>query len=240
MGQRHQIFLKVKNPIHATNNYMSSDDKKKAKNIFGEDGFTVIALHHQWLYGRSAIVNIKNVLDYTNQQTINNYTNPFSEDYRMESLNGYISDVMALLQTQSNPLHPRGIGLEKMHFLNLECLDDDGKYSSRWDMRKDFAMGDNNDGITIIDTIEQKYCLMNIFSHTNNPSDDDYDTTYTGVYNLPPMIPVDATTYAKAYYPDSSDNEGNNVVCSMLKDYGILTMEEIKVIFPEKFKEKVA
>jgi len=201
--------------------------------MFGNGEFTVIALHHQWLYGRSAIVNVKNMFDITEQETASS-SNPFSKEVYTFNIEDYIRKVMTLVQVQFNPLHPRGIGIEGMTFLNSENFDVNGKYDSRWDMRKNPMLGDNNDGITIIDTIEKKYCLMNIFDPINL-EDEGYED-YKGIHLLPSEVPVSAIDYAKAYYPSQTDIKENNEVCDILKDYEVLTLTEIRKIFPGVFK----
>lgn len=224
MGQRHQLFLKVNNPYKNKRNYSSNDDKKLMRKIFGSGKHTIIALHHQWLYGRSAVGVINHILNITNPDTMNEYNNPFGESYMIESLEKYITDIMMLLQVQTNPKFPRGVGIERMTFLNSECIDDNGKYDSRWDMRLDFTMGDNNDGVSIIDTIERKYCLMNIFSQ---------EIGDTSVSNLPTMIPCSAEDYVDSYYPQEEHIRDNILCCLPLKHYGILTLKEVSKMFPK-------
>jgi hypothetical protein len=227
MGQRHQIFIKVNNPLKLKRSYASKEDITKARKIFGSGKYTTIAIHHQWLYGRSAIFNIGHILNIT--KNMNDYNNPFSDDYSFNSLDEYIKHVMMLLQVQTNPLHPRGIGIERMHFLNTDCIDDDGKYSRGWDMRLDFRNGDNNDGISIIDTIERKYCLINIFNQ------------YIGENNvsgLPSMLPSSAEDYAHCYYSDKAEIRDNILACLPLKDYSLLSIKEVSKMFPKMQLQK--
>lgn len=224
MGQRFQLFLKVNNPVKNKRNYSSDEDKKLMRKMFGSGKHTIIALHHQWLYGRSAVYVVNHILNVTNPNTMNEYNNPFGESYMIDSLEKYIDDVMMLLQVQSNPKFPRGIGIERMTFLNSECIDDNGKYDSRWDMRLYFNIGDNNDGISIIDTIERKYCLMNISSQ---------ELGDTSVNNLPSMIPCSAEDYVNSYYPNNEQLRDNIITCLPLKNFPILDKKEISKMFPK-------
>jgi len=64
------------------------------------------------------------------------------------------------------------------------------------DMRDDFTLGDNNDGITIIDVMTNKYCFMNITDHDN-------DELMYSASDLPYMVPVSAHEYVKAYYGET-------------------------------------
>ena len=227
MGQRHQIFLKVKNPLKMERNYLSKEEKSKAKKIFGGGKHTIIAVHHGWLYGRSAVFNIKHILDIT--ENMNDYTNPFADDYSFNKLDDYIKDVMMLLQVQTNPLHPRGTGIERMIFLNDECLDENGKYGNECDIRLNFTYGDNNDGISIIDTIERKYCLVNIYRQ------DIGDNSSSG---LPSMLPSSAEDYVHCYYPNQEEVRDNILCCNQLKKYDILTLKEVSKLFPKMGLQK--
>jgi hypothetical protein len=227
MGQRHQIFLKVKNPLKMERNYLSKEEKSKARKIFGSGKHTIIAVHHSWLYGRSAVFNIKHILDIT--ENMNDYNNPFADDYSFNKLDDYIKDVMMLLQVQTNPLHPRGTGIERMIFLNDECLDENGKYGNECDIRLNFTYGDNNDGISIIDTIERKYCLVNIYRQ------DIGDNSSSG---LPSMLPSSAEDYVHCYYPNQEEVRDNILCCNQLKKYDILTLKEVSKLFPKMGLQK--
>jgi hypothetical protein len=49
MGQRHQIFIKVNNPLKLKRVYADDTDKKLARKMFGSGKHTILAIHHQWL-----------------------------------------------------------------------------------------------------------------------------------------------------------------------------------------------
>lgn len=220
MGQRHQIFIKTHNPVK-TDKYMSDEDKKKARKLFGNKKYTIIALHHGWLYGLSAVANIVNVMNAT-KDTEEVRNSVFTENpYMTYDLDGWIDKAKTLLEAQLNPKHPRGIGVEKMLLLNEESKE----YMS------DCTIGDNNDGITIIDTINRTYCMMNIFTF----EDEDGDTD--GIYGLPSMKPVSAMEYAKAYYPDEDDADQVNNIVQDLDEYEVMTEKELAKLFPKNFKK---
>lgn len=249
MGQRHQVFLKVLNPVNNDRLFAAKGERDKAIKAFGDGKYTIMAFHHQWLYGRSAAVNILNMLMYTNLDTANDYGNPFSGDYmdyslRADTLEAYMKTVNQLLNVQPNPLHPRGIGFERMIFLNREDPD----------MRLHFDRGDNNDGITIVDTITGKYCMMNIYDY----QEEDYRSDSSS--DLPYLKPVSARRYMKAYYPEKVEllsdyrTDGktpeeiefaalenrieNNKVDREIKrmSKGILKISELKEMFPEFYQ----
>jgi hypothetical protein len=79
MGQRHQLFILVNNPVKLERNYANDTDKKLARKMFGSGKHTILAIHHQWLYGRSAIYNINHIFNIT--ENMNEYNNPFSDGY---------------------------------------------------------------------------------------------------------------------------------------------------------------
>jgi hypothetical protein len=246
MGQRHQIFIRIENPVKYKNSLYNDSEKKKLRKLFGGAKYSVIALHHQWLYGRSAIAMLHSILNVTNKETMG-HNNPFNSEgyYFKDGVDDFIKDIMGCLQLMTCPLAPRGIGIERMHFLN----DEDG------DIRKNFTYGDNNDGITIIDTIENKYCFMNIFSQEVGGS---------GVYGLPSMTPSSAMDYMNAYYgvtkeslgtyytKDKTDVEiqeliennklGNAELESLLNETKVtlLSLKEVKKMFPNVYSKKTA
>jgi hypothetical protein len=250
MGQRHQFFIKVLNPVKTCLARIKPKDLTKARKMFGNGKYTVLAFHHQWLYGRAAVANILNVLHFTNQDAISTYGSPFGEDFSTFSdnpLQNYIDAVTQIISTQACSLHPRGLGIESVYFLNA---DED-------DMRNDFTQGDNNDGITIIDSIERKYCLMNIYNYELEEDENH------GIYTLPALEPVSARAYMKAYYGETVEthnpywlenktdieaigiiNEakmGNIELQLALNEVsnGVLTLQELKKMFPKYYKKTV-
>lgn len=49
MGQRHQIFIKVANPVKS---FYPHDITDKMKKLFGTKDYTILPFHNQWLFGR--------------------------------------------------------------------------------------------------------------------------------------------------------------------------------------------
>ena len=76
MGQRHQIFIHTLNGAKV----IAKDQKKKLdkerKNEFGDNDTTVLAYHHQWLYGFSAAIQALHVLEFN--RDANEYHTPFT------------------------------------------------------------------------------------------------------------------------------------------------------------------
>jgi hypothetical protein len=215
MGQRHQVFIRVKNPIKMKYaSYLKPDEIKRAKAMFGSGETTILVFHHQWLYGRSPIVKIQEIFEVTEPDEIAEYSNPFGGSYQFDTLDEYIKAVTTMISLSFSRLSPRGIGLERYHFLN-----EDEPY-----MREFYDRGDNNDGISIIDTIERKYCLMNIHSSV--------DKEDNSIYRFDPYTPISGADYVNAYYPKGGKRE-NAKVCKGLTKFGLLNHKELKKLFPK-------
>lgn len=197
MGQRHQIFVKVPNP--AKYMYAADAEKKQLVKEFGKEDFTILVYHNQWLFGRSALVNAMNLLHFASQFKRENKLDPKAWEGRsgyhspctIKGVEAYrdatklVNDIAFIMnfRATNKPWVDAGIG--EAWYIGKE---DEG-------IREDFTRGDNNDGITIIDMIENKYCFMNIYEQDNEPRWD--------VNNLPELQPVDARTYVTAYYGET-------------------------------------
>ena len=102
------------------------------------------------------------------------------------------------------------------------------------DYRKDFSLGDNNDGIIIVDAVENKYCFMDIGCCST-------------LENLPSFTPLTAKEYVEAYYPTSlkvliktdetKDLKANirkvKFVEKVFKKFNLLSVEDVKEMFPK-------
>lgn len=65
MGQRHQIFVKIVNPVKAQ--YNTSSITAEMKKLCGTGDYAILPYHNQWLYGRSALQHALNVLIHASQ-----------------------------------------------------------------------------------------------------------------------------------------------------------------------------
>ncbi len=262
MGQRHQIFIKTNNPNYGKENekaaIVNSEYKKdsRTQKALGGRKHTVLAYHHQWLFGRCAPFIAHKLMqlalsfkkDDSYEMKYNHPMAPkFNKTYPMalEKVGEYFKYFMGIITPGEN--FPRGIGFEDFIFLNPDepC------------MREDFTAGDNNDGITIVDMIEKKYCLINI----SDPKYNDGSISES-VYDLPYMTPVSAVDYVKAYYPieesklskytteTKCEGDANKIkeklefnrnsvaeIEKMFEGMQVLSLKEVKTIFPKVFKE---
>ena len=241
MGQRQQIYIKIDNPAKYSRLW-DEKEKKKLRALFGNGKYTIVALHHQWLYGRSSVATLIDLLNVTNKETMGD-SNPFNTETMIRTADSFANELMMMIQVSRCPLAPRGIGIEHMILLNI----DEPIH------RTDFRQGDNNDGIMIIDSIERKYCFMNTWKKTNHRAS-----------KLQPMKPSTAKQYMKCYYGETinqlteydtegkdvselteliNDNKkGNKELNDLLNESNVtlLTEKELKKMFPKVYTKVLA
>ena len=254
MGQRHQIFIRVANPAK----FAYPEQKAELEKEFGKGDTTVLVFHNQWLYGRSALSNALNVLKFAAQFSVQEkttkdgdggYSNPMSPKFINSYLFGgaekWVNTIAFIMNFNPVSTSWRNAGVDTSIYIGKSDIE----------IRNDFTRGDNNDGITIIDTINNKYCFMNIF-------DFEFEPEVAGIYSLPVLQPLDARRYVAAYYgetiatceashiEDIPTLEGkekvvnqhakiNAKLANKFKKFEVLTIPEIKEIFPKfKFPKK--
>lgn len=233
----------------------------RAKRFFGSGKTSILSFHHQWLFGMTAAA-----VCYKIMQEVMKSEHPahiFSKDIEScpyptrfssakDKIDGYKELVQAILFIQDNIQFTENgarYGIQDAFFTNEECYNEKGKLEYG-DCRKDFRLGDNNDGIMIIDCITKKYCFMNIGFG---------DST---VLKLPKLVPVSAGRYVRAYYPTTEksldsytkkERLGNDqkkiqecldenkssvdFVIEQFKDFKVLSLEEVSEIFPAVYSE---
>lgn len=222
MGQRHQFFLITPNPIFGVKEKELKN--KNLKKIFGKKETSVLAFHHQWLYGNTAAVNVLKVLDFISNFKFtehSNYHNLFNKEFINNNLiysaddpySEWLKRVTFFMELFNHPainkLKLGRNGVERIHFLNEE----------QPEMMEKFDQGDNNDGISIIDTINSKYCFMII---------NDFQTENIKKNDLL-YQPLSAYEYVKIfYYPKQKHNE----LQKMFKPYEVMTKDEIATYWP--------
>lgn len=261
MGQRSQTYIRVLNPLH----YLIKEDRgviaeikknkrtkayreyKKWEKALGTDEYTVLAYHHQWLYGLTFPSMIIKMLkfyhfeDKEDKKFANHPANPryfiddlfeYHDEDRTQPFNKLQRFVDFHTHVLSIVIEPweftREKGREGFRFLNLE---DEG-------YRKCYNNGDNNDGVCIVDTEKCRYAFLKIQDHIES------------VAELPNEVPLSAERYVRAYYPlneehdklrdgytfeDIRDLENNPKRIQMAKDafegFDVLTREQIDLIF---------
>jgi hypothetical protein len=243
MGQRHQIYVIIKNPLKRETlggDIWNEKDKKNAELYFGNKSYSVLPFHNQWLYGATAVSLMSSIMNEVLRAkgTLHpfspdfNGTLPYKNNYDKYPGYGLIEMVENFINYQSNielaEIAGR-FGFEKGFYIGDESYDYEKKKGimncRKWQF--DFTGGDNNDGITIIDTIKQKYCFINIFNEQDKSCND--------VCALQPMKPVSWLEYLKAYYPNKKDTHKEfEKHLSYLNDK-VLTLKEVINYFPNSY-----
>lgn len=258
MGQRHQIFIKTINPYHSA---WDAKEKAKLKKMFGTNKTTVLSFHNQWLYGRSALMSALNVLEFNegitkkdrmDENSFNtNYNSPFTAKgvqslVSYKGFSHYMEVTKAILNLITEENEFRGKGWLGSWLLNEE----------EPNMREMFTHGDNNDGITIIDAIENKYCFMNIYEQ-------EYEEDDFSVIRLPSLKPCSGKEYVEAYNPSKKalarksyygeqalkkgekefdefvkkTRKVNNALSKKLSKFKVLTEKELRAMFKKQYAE---
>lgn len=254
MGQRLQAFIYTHNPVFSWEQqlkrkpnaglYLSpaekkaiSDDINKLKTALGNDPHTTLAYHHQWIYGKSALIAATNILLFNKNAREEN--NPFSlNSIQQTSPESFLNFTTHLLGLFVNPLATEvgRFGFERFHLLNF----------TEPGMRLDIRRGDNNDGVFIVDTVTNKYAFLNIGG----------DST---INQLALLEPVSAKEYLLAYYPEAmtdffcekndgkSEMEREEIIqknrelnlpfIELFNGFEILTKKELQIMYPATYEK---
>jgi hypothetical protein len=215
MGQRHQIYAKLPSG-------------------------KVIGIHHQWLYGRTALKLLVNYLQFLRKVETEDRFNasaPRKECYtRSYQATGVLGACYSLIAAEG--------------YFHEICPFDQHEPSDA-EVLADPRQGDNNDGITIIDLSHEKpkFCFMSLHG---------LECAYSKRGEIKDFKPLSAEQYVSAYYPHWRENKDFNrskneiIECDYdlkgeikgllksLEGYKTLTLAEVKKIFPKMFTKKGA
>jgi hypothetical protein len=201
-----------------------------------------IGIHHQWLWGRTAARSLANLLKFVaNQGEYGPFTSNGGRDamsaleaiYSVDVDSGYFHSVHPLWKWDNESKGPK-VGVHD------ECCADP-------------TLGDNNNGITVIDLSGEKpkYCFMSV-GHLECLGEGQ-ENNYTN------FKPIDIDQWMTLHYPTYKDGEtcgcetctkepkykkghdkaikANGEACRALVDFiskfEVLTKAEIKRIFPK-------
>ncbi len=248
MGQRHQIFIHTLNGAKVIAKDSRFEYQDEFKTEFGDDETTVLAYHHQWLYGFSAVIQGLHLLEFN--RDANDYHTPFKDGgirygglFSRDDVRGWVNSVTGLLSMFLHPLHKElgtgRTGIERLHYLNKDDPE----------MRLEFDRGDNNDGITIIDTTTGKYCFMVISQYQcEDNGRKPYEILSAVEYARDFYYPVDiekVSDYDKERYKgkkmDAELKRRKRILAKIekaYKDFPLLTKEELEKIWPS-YSEKM-
>lgn len=216
MGQRHQIYVALPH-CYLCNGKGKRPDMPKQNECNGCGGRgtshgKVMGIHHQWLYGHTAIKSCARFLTFLRKR--------IESDDAKYGITGFDNPIDALCAVYScNP--------EEGYYHNVSPFTpDEGEC-------KDPRKGDNNDGITIIDARDirngvVRYAFMSVQVDTE------------GAHPLPHFVPVSARTYVESYYPVGGEKDTPEVreaIEATLAKYEalnveVLTPKQVRQIFP--------
>lgn len=207
MGQRHQVYALL----------------PSREGLNGRPT-TVIGLHHQWLYGFSAVRGLNRVLDFhKNNCGATNYPK-FTSHHTPAEVLECLAAIYAL-------------DVEQGTFSTVHPFEGDSVAGGSPELT-DFSQGANNDGITIIDFTDgkgnpcktPKYCFYAFYGTEGKISLTNHRTYSAGEYLL-------------SYYPDRLTHSKDDLSLAMtdmlpkFNGYEVLTIEDVYKIFP-KWKRK--
>lgn len=189
MGQRHQVWVRTKDRY--------SEEKR------------IIGIHHQWMFGQTAIILLRNLLKFHQK----NLEAPFGTPKVFQF--GYDEQDALVAVYSADP----AIG----YYHRVTPLSEFGEINTpQW--------YDNNDGITIIDLSPKKpkYCMMAI---------NGLECDRTQGYKVQNFVPLSAQEYLELYYPNYLDDKKEFAIAlsaiKHLSKYSVLTPQEVQDIFPE-------
>jgi len=257
MGQRFQTFIHTHNPINSFEIEGETEKEKSIKRLaisakynseFGVSENTVLAFHNQWLYGVSAVANAFQLLHFI--KNAGEYHNPFKKEFwKIQYSARTIEDAVKLLvdtttniqRIANSPLYKEvgRVGISNFWYLNPE----------EPTMRTNWDNGDNNDGCLIVDATTGKYCFIVAFKLKGLKKYVPYSAMqYAAAYypNTQKLMEADFKENKKYYEENgrkindeqfNAELNGNKEMVSMvetyLKEYEVLTIDEVKAIFPK-------
>jgi hypothetical protein len=249
MGQRLQAFIYCPNPVNGLKDRYKSlkkynGDKQELEQLrlkiqqytlaFGSKHHCIIAYHHQWLYGRSSLIAAGNIIEFN--QNCEKNSNPFKTQTEItgEEYLTLLTNLLSIFKSKLAKTIGR-YGYEQFRLLNFEspntqqCCD----------------TYDNNDGIFVVDCINDSYCFANVGNS---------DST---ISQMPVLEPFDADRYVRLYYPNeisdsttayipetnpeqeiyfNNNRRLNRLFTKPFKSYRVMTKNELKKLFPASFE----
>lgn len=192
MGQRHQVYVRL------------PETRKGPSRVVG--------IHHQWLYGHSAVRSLGRFIKFIKAQ------DSFYADSLIQESGESILNSIYSIEIETGYYH-------RVHQLYAECEDPN--------------RGDNNDGITIIDLKDRKnpkYCFMSLH-HLECDK-----TTSDGIVNYKPMSGFDyfSAYYPNGLKMNKHTSNDERMVINQLNEslklldgLKLLTKKQVQEIFPK-------
>lgn len=224
MGQRHQIYIRL-----PKKQYSQSNNPNNRPAI-------TVGLHHQWLYGRRAVLSLAQALKFLK---LNLTQDDGNIDCKYIFNPSEAADmVKAVYQVDIDEGYYHRVHL-------MRDNDDDSNWSnggrdSWYECCQRPEDGDNNDGITVIDLSGKqiKYAFLSV-RHLEGEIDPEVGK------------PMSALEYFNCYYPKATrqkelknskpEHKADNLAfflsaleaCKYAQEFKVLTRAELKKIFPK-------
>jgi hypothetical protein len=213
MGQRHQVYLRTKEKFYNKGNPNNQLPK-------------TLAIHHQWLYGHTAIRLLHNFLKFADKDLKNTYAS--------------LNDSQTAMQILT---HSYSFDASIAYYHGVSDITEETANDPR--------NGDNNNGITIIDYEdgELKYCFLSV-GHLEcmhkTVCDPDEETTKDRPFTYKNFEPIDVKEWMKLHYGENWNDNGEDSgeiqgLIDFVSKFKLLSVKRLAEIFPDmvsKDKEK--
>lgn len=208
MGQRHQVYLRLPKIYYNKDNGNNKPE-------------TTIAIHHQWLFGVTALKLLKNFLTFAEIDLKDTYS-------RLKTNHSDALDILA---------HAYSFNASEGYYSGVYKFDSAEDKKAKVKITDDPTQGDNNNGITIIDLTGKSptYCFLSIagLETLHEGKGKSYDNFY----------PIDTKTWVELHYGNGWQGkdkapEGAVDAVNFLSKYKTITPERLKEIFP-KLKSEI-
>jgi len=225
MGQRHQVYVRLPKVFYNKGNCNNR-------------GEATVGIHHQWLWGATAIRSLKNLLTFVKNNSQDTYpkhqgTNTVEFErilaavYSIDIDAGYFSSVYKFQDSYIKEQQEQNPNKE-VKGQAPEC--------------EDPRNGDNNNGVTVIDLTGNKptYCFLSIggLEGLHKSKETAYDHFY----------PISASEWIALHYSDSwtkekislADNQDTKEIekwVKFLESFKTITPKRLMEIFPSMKKD---
>lgn len=200
MGQRHQIYVRLPKKYYYPDNPNNRDE-------------VTIGIHHQWLYGQRAILQLNQLLQFIDKRLSED-----KDDYMLKD----VGSMQGLLES----------------CYSLNALD--GYYhnvcdiTDETDVIADPRNGDNNDGITVIDLSGNKptYCFVSLhgIEATKQPKAKLKPISAEEYYRC--YYPIG---HSKSNEMVPEFHVKSEACLQELRRFDVISLERLKKIFPEMY-----
>lgn len=216
MGQRHQFYVKLPFEVHQEKERWEQNLETGRFEMIKKDFLQhpVVALHHQWHYGTLPLKSLKRLLDFYNKSMASDY------DYSLfKKTYGNADDIKMILSVDAEHGEITNFSLES------------------FDVALNPLLADNNDGITIVDLSQDKpkYAFMFLKDKEKVLSAEDYVRYYYNGKEYTRFIAQGLSGWDIEHAKKWEEMVLGTL--SYYEDIDMLTIEEVKAMFPAMYEE---